>query len=557
MEHYQIWIEAFSGLGLFLFGMLYLEEQIKFSAGRAFNQIVQNATKTHFKSLLTGIFSTALFQSSSVVTLIALSLVGAQLMTLESSIAIILGSNIGTTITAWIVALVGFSMDIKLLSYTTIGIGGLGQVLSTDTSKWKNYFGILVGFGLIFLGLEEMKDSFSDVAQNFDISTYTFSSPYWYALIGLALTAVIQSSSASIAIIQSALYTHVIGFEAAASFVIGANIGTTITALLGAIGGIPDKKRVALAHLIFNLSSGLISLLFLQQLISIVNILFSQLDEVIKIALFHTLFNILGVLIWYPFITSLTTFTQKFFIKIQDKVTKFISNVSVEIPEIAIEALRKEITHLSRKIEEFALLAINVPPPKVLDENMVIDKILDRYNNNFSLEYEKIYEKIRLLEGEIYRYCSELSTVNTNEEYAKGLNKQIEEVNYLAIAAKVMKDMLFDLDYFYNSRTKEEQEFYKNIRYQILKNIQAFNQAIQGDKNSIKKMDRIYKKIIDSYKKSTLIIKDIAKNHSIKSDVTTMAINDMHSIKSFSKSMYNILKLKANETSSDNQKVSS
>ena len=103
--------------------------------------------------------------------------------------------------------------------------------------------------------------------------------------------------------------------------------------------------------------------------------------------------------------------------------------------------------------------------------------------------------------------------------------------------------MLYDLDYFYNSNTKEEQEFYKNIRYQILKNIQTFNKALQGDKNSIEKMDEIYKRISDAYKKSTLIIKDIAKNHSIKSDVTTMAINDMHSVKSFSKSMYNILKL--------------
>jgi phosphate:Na+ symporter len=543
MQHYQIWIEAFSGLGLFLFGMLYLEEQIKSSAGYAFKQIVQNATKTHFKSLLSGIFSTAVFQSSSVVTLMALSLVGAQLMSLDSSIAIILGSNIGTTVTAWIVAVVGFSMDIKLLSYAVIGIGGLGQVFSSDTSKWKNYFGVLVGFGLIFLGLEGMKESFGDVAQNFDISAYSFSTPYWYALIGLALTAIIQSSSASIAIAQSALYTHVIGFEAAASFVIGANIGTTVTALLGAIGGIPDKKRVALAHLLFNLSTGIVSLLFLYQLIAIVDIAFSDVNGVIKIAIFHTLFNILGVLIWYPFISILTAFTQKYFHKTQDKVTKFICNVSTEVPEIAIEALKKEIQNLAKKVEEFVLLAINVPPSKVLDENMAIDKILDKYTNNFNVQYKKIYENIRLLEGEIYRYASELSTVNNNEEYNNTLNKLVQEVNYLATAAKVVKDMLYDLDYFYNSNTKEEQEFYRNIRYQILKNIQAFNKAMQGDEDSIKEMDEIYKRISDAYKKSTLIIKDIAKNHSIKSDVTTMAINDIHSIKSFSKSMYNILKL--------------
>ncbi len=552
MQHYQIWIEAFSGLGLFLFGMLYLEEQIKSSAGRTFKQIVQKATKTHFKSLLTGIFSTAVFQSSSIVTLMALSLVGAQLMSLESSIAIIFGSNIGTTITAWIVAVIGFNMDIKLLSYAVIGTGGLGQVLTPDASKWKNYFGVLVGFGLIFLGLEGMKESFGAIAQNFDISAYTFSTPYWYALIGLALTALIQSSSASIAIVQSALFTHVIGFEAAAAFVIGANIGTTVTALLGAIGGISDKKRVALAHLLFNLSTGLVSLLFLYQLIALVDIVFSQVDGVIKIAIFHTLFNVLGVLLWYPFIPFLTTFTQKYFHTTQDKLTKFICNVSTEVPEIAIEALKKESENLAKKVEEFALLVINVPPPKVLEDNMPVDKILDKYTQNFNINYTKIYEKIRLLEGEIYRYASELSTINNDEGYNRILNQQIQEINYLATAAKVIKDILYDLDYFYNATTKEEQEFYKNIRYQILKNIQAFNKAIQGDEDSVKEMNTIYKKIANAYKKSTLIIKDIAKNHSIKSDVTTMAINDMHSVKSFSKSMYNIVKLKVKSNASDN-----
>ena len=544
MQHIGIWIEAFSGLGLFLFGMLYLEEQIKISAGKAFKTIVQNATDTHFKSLLTGISATALFQSSSVVTLMALSLVGAQLMSLESSIAIILGSNMGTTITAWIVGFVGFSMNIKLISYAIIGMGGLGQVLSSDTTKWKNYFGIMVGFGLIFLGLEGMKGSFGEISQSFDIASYTFSNPYWYALVGLAFTAVIQSSSASIAIAQSALYVNVISFEAAAAFVIGANIGTTITALLGSIGGTPDKKRVALAHLLFNVSTGIFALVFLYQLIYVVDNLFLHANSVIKIALLHTLFNALGVILWYPFIHFLTTFTQRYFKKEQEQVTQYISNVSIQVPEIAIEALQKEIAHLSRKIEEFVLLAINIPPPKALDETLAIDKLLAKYDINFDVQYDKLYRKIRLLEGEIYHYASELSTINNNEALGNILNNCIAEVNNLSTAAKVIKDILYDLDIFSNSTTNEEQEFYKNIRYQILKTIQVFQKSISGDEKSIQEMDEVYKKISDSYNKSTLIIANFTKNRNIKSDITTMAINDIHSIKSFSKAMYNILKLK-------------
>lgn len=541
MQHFSIWIEAFSGLGLFMFGMLFLEAQIKASAGKAFKKLVQNATQTSFKSLMTGIGATAVFQSSSVVTLMTLSLVGAQLMTLQSSIAVIFGSNIGTTITSWIVAIIGFSMDIKLISYAVIGVGGLGQVLSGDAGKWKNYFGVMVGFGLIFLGLEGMKESFGGISQSFDIASYSFSNPYWYLLIGLALTALIQSSSATIAIIQSALYTNMVGFEEAAIFVIGANIGTTVTALLGAIGGTPDKKRVAFAHLIFNISTGLIALFFVLSLIHIVEFVAPHQNSVVQIAIFHTLFNILGVVIWYAFIGYLTTFVSKYFVQKSQVVTKYLHNVSVKVPEIAIDALDKEINHLAHKIEEFALLSINVPPPKVLVENMAIDKILEKYHENFDISYEKLYEHIRSLEGEIYRYGSELSRLNQNELFSERLEKHLEKVNYLATAAKVMKDILYDLDVFYSSLTKEEQEFYKNMRYQILKTVQIFHQANNGDESLIIQMQELYKKIAQSYKKSTIIIEDLAKNRAIPSDVTTMAINDLHSIKSFSKSMRNAL----------------
>ena len=543
MQHIEIWIEAFSGLGLFLFGMLYLEEQIKVSAGRAFKRIVQNATNTHIKSLLSGLTATAVFQSSSVVTLMALSLVGAQLMSLESSIAIIMGSNLGTTVTAWIVGVVGFSMNIKLLSYTVIGMGGLGQVLSSDTTKWKNYFGMMVGFGLIFLGLEGMKESFSSISESFDIASYTFNNPYLYTLVGLALTAVIQSSSASIAIIQSALYVHVIGFEAAAAFVVGANVGTTITALLGSIGAIADKKRVALAHLIFNITTAFLTLLLLQQLVDGIFILFTELNDVLKIAIFHTIFNFIGVLLWYPFIPYLTAFTQKYFKRGQEEVTHYIANVSVEVPEIAIDALQKEIAHLSNKIAEFALLIINIPPPKVLDEHIAIDKLLTKYNNNFDIDYEKLYDKIRRLEGEIYTYTSELATKNSDEALSALINTQLSKVNYLSTAAKLIKDIRYDLDIFANATTNEEQEFYKNIRYQIIKTVEVFHKAQNGDRESFNEMDEVYKKIVDSYEKNMQIINNFSKNRNIKSDVTTIAINDMHSIKSFSKALYKLLKL--------------
>ena len=541
MHTISTWIEAFAGLGLFLFGMLYLESQIKISAGRMFKTIVANATATRFKSLLTGLGATALFQSSSVVTLMALSLIGAQMMNLESAIAVIFGANIGTTVTAWIVALVGFKMDIKLLSYVLIGIGGLGSVLAGEEGRWRNYFSMLVGFGLIFLGLEGMKASFGVFSQNLDLSTYFHSSPYVYALIGLAITAVIQSSSAAIAIAQSAIFTHMISFEAAAAFVVGANVGTTVTAILGAIGGSPDKKRTAVAHLIFNLSSALIALGVLKWLTMFIQSSFPHTVGVVQVAIFHTFFNILGVLLWYPFIPLLAKAVKRLFRKEALHVTHYIHNVSVDVPDLAVDAVEKEMQHLSDKIEEFALLAINVPPPKAYEEGVSIDKLLDQYDENFDILYIKLYEKIRLLEGEIYRYISALSGKTADEVYQERINGILRQLTYLTTAAKAIKDMLDDIDMLYDASSSEERYFYKNIRYQILKSVLAYHGAREGNPDLIDEMERIYKKIADSYKNSMHLIENIAKNANIGSAMMAITVNDMHLVKSFSKSLRNAL----------------
>ena len=538
---FVVWIEAFSGLGLFLFGMLYLEVQIRISAGRAFKRIVQNATATKFKSLLTGLGATALLQSSSVVTLMTLSLVGAQMMNLSSAIGVIFGSNIGSTVTTWIIALVGFKMDIKVLSYLMIGLGGLGSVLAGESGRWKNYFNIMVGFGLIFLGLEGIKGSFEVFSIAFDLSHYLSISPYWFAIIGMVITAVIQASSASIAIIQSALFTQMVSFEAAAAFVVGANIGTTVTAVLGSIGGIPDKKRTAVAHLIFNLSTALVVLFSLQWLIIPFETYLSAVDDVIKITLFHTFFNVIGVLLWYPFIETLADWVKGFFKKEVKHVTHFIHNVPLDVPDLALEALQKEILHLADKIEEFALLSVNIPPPKALEKQYGVDKLLEQYNQNFDLSYEKLYEKIRLIEGEIYRYNSMLSAKDNHEAHQLQLQHLSRQSIYLATAAKSIKDMLTDINSFYEATSSEEQTFYKNLRYQILKTVLAFHDAKEGNHEAVEELESMYKKIAESYKNSMKLIEDMAKNTQIKPEITAMAINDMHLVKSFSKSLRNTL----------------
>ncbi len=543
MAYLSLWIQAFAGLGLFLFGMLYLESQIKASAGRTFKSLVHKTTNTTFKSLLTGITATALFQSSSIVSLMALSLIGAQLINLESAIAILFGSNLGTTVTAWIIGLVGFKMDIKLIAYVFIGIGGLGGIMVEDGSRWKSHFGGMVGFGLIFLGLEGMKESFSIFSENFDISDYSPTNIYWYALIGFGITAIIQSSSAAIAIIQSALFAQLIGIEAAAAFVVGANVGTTATVLLGSFGGTSDKKRTALAHLSFNLSTGAVALLALQPLLWLTLKIMPSADSVIQIALFHTIFNLTGVLIWFPFITYLAKWLHRFFKKEPVHITKYLHKVPVDIPDVALDALQNEVAHLGKKIEEFALLAINIPPPKALEKGVSIKKLLDRYEENMELSYDKLYGHIRHLEGKVFRYVAQLSRKNMEESFEENLDSIAQQTTYLATAAKAIKDMLHDIERLYNAQSLEEKAFLRNLRYQILNSVQLFEKIRNGDDETIDAMEDAYKQIAKSNKNNMTLIHDIVNNHAIHSEMTTIAVNDLHLSKSFTKSLRNVLRL--------------
>jgi len=541
MPSFILWVKAFSGLGLFLFGMLFLENQIRQSAGRAFKSIVMRATGTPLRSLLTGLGTTTLFQSSSVVTLMALSLVGAHLLTLGSAIAVIFGANIGTTVIVWIVALVGFKVDITLLSYVMIGIGGLGSVLAGSEGRWKYYFGAMVGFGLLFLGLDGMKTSFGGFAETFDLEHFAAVSPYVFALIGLLLTAVIQASSAAIAIAQSAVFAQMISFEAAAAFVIGANVGTTVTALLGAIGGTPDKKRVAVAHFIFNVSTGATALALLHPLVWGVEHFAASLEEVVKIALFHTVFNVIGVVIWYPFIGAMESFLLRFFKKEPLRVTKFIHNVSVTVPDVALDALHKEVAELSERVEEFALLAINVPPPKAFEAESTIDKLLRQYQQNFDISYERLYAVIRLHEGEIYRYIALLSPACPKQEQQQQLTTLQRTIAYLATAAKAIKDMLYDLDRLYDAASAEEQAFYKDLRYQILKSVLTYHAVSQGNAEERRVLEHTYRQLADSYQNSMRVIEAIAKNPAIPSEMTTITVNALHLAKSFAKSLRNAL----------------
>ncbi len=345
LELFDEW-RFLAGLGIFLFGMFTMEESIKLLAGRSFKTLIRRSTGTPVKGLFTGIVSTAILQSSSAVSLMVLAFVGAGIMTLVNAIAVIMGAKVGTTITAWIVAVFGFKLKIDAFALPLIGIGGLGLILLSRSARYVNVSKLLAAFGFLFLGLDFMKTSVEDLAAAMDLAALPDLGPWVYVLAGIVLTAIMQSSSATIAVILTTLFSGIIDFAQGAAMVIGANVGTTVTILLGAIGGIPAKKQAAASSLCFTVGTALLALPALPLMSWTVQVLMGLGDNpVLGIAAFHTLFNLMGVVLFLPWISGLAHYLGRLFPERRAVLTRFILNTAAEVPEAAIEALRKEVLH--------------------------------------------------------------------------------------------------------------------------------------------------------------------------------------------------------------------
>ncbi len=343
LSEFELWT-FLAGLGIFLFGMHMMEESIRLLSGGAFKSLIRRFTGTRPRAIFSGMTSTAILQSSSAVSLMVLAFVGAGIMSLTQAIAVMMGAKIGTTATAWIVAVFGFKMDIDAFSLPLIGIGGLGMIALARSPKYVNISKFLVAFGFLFMGLDYMKNSVDQISNMIDPAMFEGYGIVVFALVGMVLTAIMQSSSATIAIVLTMLFSGIISFASGAAMVIGANVGTTVTVLLGSIGALVSKKQAAVSLLVFTTTTAVLALLLLPLLSWLILFLFGF-DEniVLGLALFHTLFNVLGVMLFYPVIPALAIRVEKWIPDQQITLSKYINRTDPSVTDAGIEALRKEI----------------------------------------------------------------------------------------------------------------------------------------------------------------------------------------------------------------------
>lgn len=350
--------ELLGSLGLFLLGMWLMTEGLKLAGGRALEHLLGRWTRNKTRGLLTGIGITALLQSSSAVTVATLGFVNAGLISFYQALWVVFGSNVGTTFTAWIVALFGFTVKINAFAFPLVGIGAFLRIFATR-ERGRALGMALAGFGLLFLGIDALKNNFQSVADGLDVAgifANTGSPVIVAVLLGAVLTTLTQSSSAAIAIILTAVASGIVGMEEAAASVIGANIGTTSTALLAALGATPNAKRLAWAHVVFNLLTGAVALIFLPLFLAMVQEIAEDTGlgqaPVVLLSVFHTAFNILGLLLILPLEKHLSRWLLSLYAQTEANAPKHLDENVASVPDLATRAVALELENVFLRVRK-------------------------------------------------------------------------------------------------------------------------------------------------------------------------------------------------------------
>ena len=371
------------GLGLFMLAVSMITDGLKLAAGQALRELLGNWTRSPAHGIVTGLSITAIVQSSSAVTVATIGFVNAGLITMYQALGIVYGANIGTTMTGWLVAIVGFKINVDAFALPIIGIGMLLRLTGGESRRAP--LGLaLAGFGLFFIGIDVLKETFEGLAAAIDLEKFTlegFAEVFLYLGIGFLMTVLTQSSSAAIAITLTAASGGILGLHAAAAMVIGANVGTTSTAAIAVIGATPNAKRVAAAHIIFNAATGMVALIILPVLFLILEFtgefLGLENNPAVTLALFHTTFNVLGVLLMWPMTDRLTQFLEKRFVT-QEEIEgqpRYLDKTVAVSPMLALNALALELSRIAEVTRQMALEALStdsVPGKAIASDHMVV-----------------------------------------------------------------------------------------------------------------------------------------------------------------------------------------
>lgn len=547
---YGFWIspdfkEIAAGVAIFLFGMMSLEEGFKAFTGGLLEKILQRTTNKLWKSLSFGVISTSLMQSSSLVSIITISFLSAGLISLAAGIGIIFGANLGTTTGAWLVA--SFGLKVKISAYA-MPMVVFGVILLFQKSKSLKGIGyVLAGVGFLFLGIHYIKEGFDAFKDSLDLTAYAVSGykgVMLFTLLGMLATVVMQSSHATLVLIITALSAQQISYENALALAIGANLGTTITAILGALGANVDGRRLAGAHLIFNMLTAMVAIVFIFQLTALVDQLslwltIAEDNYTLKLAVFHSLFNTIGIVLMLPFIGRLEAFLQKTLHPRVRSVAqpKFLHQVSLELTDTAIDAVHKETLHLYENAYRIIVAALRLRLDDVRSE-MPLKDILKGERRTSQINIDTQYnEIIKSLYSTIVEYIAQLKDLNaeqTSELFAyRSAGREIVE------AIKNTKHLQKNLDRYLNSNNPAIRKEYNILRKELAEVLRELELVRTEDRetSTLLSLDNLKLKMRENDNALNARLEKLIRARKINSQQATSLMNDSHYVYGVTKNL--------------------
>ncbi|HLW21924.1 MAG TPA: Na/Pi cotransporter family protein [Sphaerochaetaceae bacterium] len=467
-------------LGLFLFGMRTMSDGIQKAAGERLQSILNFMTGNRVSAILTGFAITAIVQSSSATTVMVVSFVNAGLLQLTQSIGVIMGANIGTTVTGWIVAIFGFKVNISALSLPAIGIG---FVLLVIKKLDKEDFGeTLIGFGLLFMGLDFLKGSVPDINQHPEVlewlgrfTNHGLASYFLFIIVGALLTIIVQSSSAAMAITLTMAYAGWIDYPTAAAIVLGENIGTTVTAFLASLGTSVNARRASRAHTLFNIFGVIWMTPVFAIFLNLVNIIIPG-DVYTEagitslpahLAMFHTMFNITNTFLcafFVPFLAKLVTKLVPDEVGMPTRYTlKYIRATLQDTPELYLLTVKRELSKMADIIADMFTRFWDIfsHPEKFMSEEIETQKQMEDLTDD--------------MQEEITKFLSQCSMDNMNQVSANNVYSMMRITNEL----ESIGDSCFNLMILAERRTEQHIELDPDAIENLLPYVDLVNQFIR------------------------------------------------------------------------------
>ncbi|MBU3068805.1 Na/Pi symporter [Aestuariicella sp. G3-2] len=431
------------GLGIFLYGISQLENALRqlgrtrlqqlFEPGPQLKSTDADSQLHAWKSVALGVITTALLQSSSMVSLMVQALAAAGLIPLVNGIGVILGANLGTTLTGWLVTLLGFKLSLDSLSIPLMGIACLGLIFYPANRQTQNGFTALLGIGLLLFGLGQMKAAVEYLPATLPMDQLANWSPLGFLLLGTVLTALIQSSSATMMVALTALHSGLLELPAAAALIIGADLGTTSTSVLASIRGSNIKKQLALAHITFNLVVDMLAFILLLPILPQILSALGLHDPLFSLVAFHSLFNLIGLSLFIPFIHPFTRWIGNFFQDDEESRYPDLAEVSVKEPEVALAALR----HTSHLLvgDAIELNRLSLPFSEQDEEEELSDD-----------EFASRYEALKTTESRLLTRAGELQQSPLETEQTHRLNRWIGCAREAVLSVRSIKGLREDLE---------------------------------------------------------------------------------------------------------------